>query len=794
MKAAEQRADNNYDADYAAYQRAENMLEVGGRLQKMGFHIDAIRLYRDLMNDNALAAAGQYRGDPHYFTNRARQLLQAPADLSIGDSAATAMELLAPQERQDAPPTLDLLLSVSAGELSQSRVSSLLFTLLDPKKLKPEARPHVRARLKETSETIPEDVHARVFAAYLSLNGGEDDAKARLAEVVGLVEQKPLEEIPAGKRANCAAARGCGRAIGLVAVGARMPVQKDLAREGGMLARCAVEAAKRQLEPNYYRSMLFEWGQIAVANGQKQKAEELWTELLDNVVARPGRSGAQARTGGTNPASTAPAAAPAVPRGRPAPSKIKGSSFRANGSPFRLVAQVKDTKRPAFRGQPVDPSSVLIVGGAPASSVSPAAPSGLIPPLTLSQFQSAMAIAKAAAENDMPALSLRAARVAGRRLANCGRAAERQRSRRIRSRRSRQGYAAASASYNSGWRFDHWHPPESGNENTPQVIAQFAGLSSVWQRKSFPSEDVFRLFMGVVFPPHQPDEIHFYPLTIAANSDPTSVGRMLVEWCVRARREAELKKEVAVRQSRPDGRLAGQVLLVQLGLATRDKTLVEENLTAIGATLATNRLQALVDLACHAALPAFEHDQYARSALPVIDAALSTPGFQESPAMQPLAMKAVRHHLRNKDAEAAQKRLDAYLAGRQGMYARYGGDSAISVQRQDLAAIAAEAARGGLASLALDYLGRMADMPAGRQAEPAAHVPLWHIREELARMPAEQAYALLRDWTLPTENRNVVRLVAAFAAGDILPAHFAKDPPLLLVTAQREKRRAANLA
>ena len=88
--------------------------------------------------------------------------------------------------------------------------------------------------------------------------------------------------------------------------------------------------------------------------------------------------------------------------------------------------------------------------------------------------------------------------------------------------------------------------------------------------------------------------------------------------------------------------------------------------------------------------------------------------------MRPLTMKAVRHYMRHNDQAGTQKRLDAYITSQQPMYARYGGDSAIAVQRQDLAAIAAEAARGGLASLALDYLGRMADMPSGRQAEPRA--------------------------------------------------------------------------
>ena len=152
-----------------------------------------------------------------------------------------------------------------------------------------------------------------------------------------------------------------------------------------------------------------------------------------------------------------------------------------------------------------------------------------------------------------------------------------------------------------------------------------------------------------MFPVQQPEEVQFFPVSIAESSEPTSIGKLLVEWCVRAERATELKKEVALRQSRPDGRLAGQVLLVQLGMATRDRSLAEENLRAIAASLATNRLHAQVDLACHAALPAFEHEQFAGAALPLIDAALSTPAFQNNAAMQPLAMKVVRYHLRNKD-------------------------------------------------------------------------------------------------------------------------------------------------
>jgi hypothetical protein len=74
--------------------------------------------------------------------------------------------------------------------------------------------------------------------------------------------------------------------------------------------------------------------------------------------------------------------------------------------------------------------------------------------------------------------------------------------------------------------------------------------------------------------------------------------------------------------------------------------------------------------------------------------------------------------------------------------------------------------------LALDYLERMANMPLGRQVAPAVQKPLWHIREELQRMPPDEAYTVLRDWTLPAEGRNAVRLAAAFGGDDILPEVF----------------------
>ncbi|MEX2138330.1 MAG: DUF1583 domain-containing protein [Pirellulales bacterium] len=777
LKAAAQRPDSRYDAEYAAYQRAENVLWIGNRLQRLGYHIDAIRLYRDLMNEPGLAAAGQHRGDPNYFVNRTRQLLQAPNEWITGDTAAVAMELLAPQKQQDGAPTLDLMLSVSTGELAQARVTSLLFTLLDPKKLKPEALTSVRDRLKETRETIPADVNARVFGAYLSLHEKGDDGKQRLAEVVQLVEQKPLDEVPEGKRPNARQRAEAAGRLSLWLLARECLAQKELAREAETLARSAVEAARWQLEPNYYRSMLLEWGQIVVRNGDKAKAEQLWTELLDSVLARPQRSGSQTDAGAARPA--APAAAPVL---RPAPARLKSSSsLRSNASPFRLVAQVKSAPRavdvPAPVVVPGVPAPAFGGARAPAAALGrPAGRSELVPPVTMSQFQTAMAIAKMAAENDMHALSLRAVRES---LTGGLPIADPQPTGGLRSgygaaygivsatptlRRTRVGATTGGVFYTT--------TAESGSQSTSQVIAQLSSLSGIWQRQRIPAEDVYKLLAGVVFPARLPEEVLVYPISISENSDPTSIGRMLVEWCVRANRAAELKKDVAARQTRPDARLAGQVLLVQLGLATRDKPLVDVNLGALAETLTKNRLQAHVDLACHAALPAFDHEQFALAAMPVIDAALATPAFQTSAAMQPLAMKVVRYHLRNQNHDKARDRLDGYLAARQAGYARYSGESAIYVQRQDLAAIAAEAARGGLAPLALDYLGRMADMPTGRQGEPAVQVPLWHIREELARMPAEKAYALLRDWTLPVQNRNVVRLVAAFGPSDIVPEAF----------------------
>src|SRR5439155_8679563 len=159
-----------------------------------------------------------------------------------------------------------------------------------------------------------------------------------------------------------------------------------------------------------------------------------------------------------------------------------------------------------------------------------------------------------------------------------------------------------------------------------------------------------------------------------------SLGRLLVEWAMRADRVGELEKQIAARQSSPTDVVGGQVLLVQLGVEQHDAAKVRENLQAIVKQLESSKLTSLSELAAHAAAATLDDPRLIAAAVPLLEKLITAPSPEGHYPSNPQAHSAIailtRHYLKSGDTAAAASQVEHYLQSRHQFYARFGGGDA----------------------------------------------------------------------------------------------------------------------
>ncbi len=318
-----------------------------------------------------------------------------------------------------------------------------------------------------------------------------------------------------------------------------------------------------------------------------------------------------------------------------------------------------------------------------------------------------------------------------------------------------------------------------------EVAQRMRQLSAVWRKRALPPAEVCSLLEALVFPPQRPGDILLYETAVGSEwTNPRSVGRLLVEWSVRAGRTAELAQQIAARKATPNDVLAGEVLSVQLAVAQRDRAAAMRHLAAIDAVLESGQVAALTQAAAHAAGSAFDDPELTDAAAAIFAKIGQAPNFA---ANQPLSVLLANHAIRRGDLASAQAVVERYVSKRQASYANYGNDYGLYLAQQDLAWAADVLSRAGDVATTLAALARFADAPRYRNMEPSITVPAALLVRQARALPAAERYQLLRDWTLPTESRRSVRQVTAADPGQTVPAPFLSpgDPPYEPVAGER---------
>lgn len=390
-----------------------------------------------------------------------------------------------------------------------------------------------------------------------------------------------------------------------------------------------------------------------------------------------------------------------------------------------------------------------------------------LPPLVMSQFNRTIAVAKRAAENGMPELSRYAveeALKAGMPVADAPSTANASTAGMI-------GFVPAPSTRSS-----------SNNSAAHAAMTAVANAAvdvvRLWKGSEYPPEKTYEVLRNVILPESRSGECFIYPLNRdRQDTKVESLGDHLIEAAKAADRIDELKQEVEKRKAKSGSPLMFDILLTKLSMAQNDLPAAKQYLVDIAKELLTVTNNEALELACHVALPAMEHEELSSSAFTIVKMAArsseeANSGNTGSYVPDKLTELVCKHALKNGNPEAVQEHFDNLLVSRQATYSRYGGDYGLYMQRMDLVAFANQAARMGGRELTLNFMGRAYDFEVTNYGSISLTEPLLHSIDYTRSLPPEERYQAWLEWTLPNPNRKTIRSVMERAPRWEVPEQF----------------------
>ncbi len=783
MKYAED--SRGYDPDYLQHMRLAGWASVAGKMAELSLAAEAVAAYGEALNiDRDIAPGSPNYNNREEVVRRCREGISRTLDgIKDDELKGTLDRLLAagkddrakattkganaapsvipvPRKSKKVESAVDLMVLVHPRLLDKARIRSLLAESIGVagKGAVPPERAEQLAAAAGSLESLrkehPDDLSVAIAEALVALGQSDPGRTApALDRLVALVEKTPLEELPEGARANSRQRAQAARQIPLWLVaracGERQPGTDRLRAAADKLRARAIEAARRQADNTAMMAMLREQGEQALTRGDRPDAEGVWSKMLETVISPPRKKLRKLDPG--TPAAAMPSSAPSgrLTAHRPAPSphfphRTLESTARGPRIPVRRISY-QDAPKPQ--------------AATPKARPRPAPGAGL-PILTLDRFEQAMQIAKLAAERDLPELNFRAVREslrAGPPVVPTNANAE-ARTLRLAQRGIDEG---------------------STDPVAPRVVANLVDLERLWEEHHTPPQGVYEVLRIAVMPPGRPAEVFLYapPPSPRALRRTCSAGSMLAAWAVRAGKADELKKAIDERKGQPLAELPAAILTAQLALAAGDDPTAIAALKSLSERLKRDTLRTTAELACHAAMPALDRPrpEVSKAAMDVLDGCAK--GLESNYQPEPLATLLVllaRRQFEAGDIAGARKRLESYMEAMEKNASRYSGDYSLMIRKQHLERVASEYARAGLWTDALTALGRFADAPAYSGGDPPVTDALVRLARRLADTPARERYSTLHDWTMPTKDRRVVRILAAQGTRDLAPDVFAR--------------------
>lgn len=780
LQTALSRRSSGSQADYEAYKKVNTAVQVATQLNRLELYVEALKVYSGLLADEAtLRLADSWNGRTDYYLNIVQNGLTENLKLLKGAEAKDAIgELLIDRKAAGNPgqkaiagdekSVLDLMpyfpttvmasinRSTSSSDTEEmekrSSIHCGLISLLTKLSEDPELQSAIHMRLKELADKHPTDTSVALVRAGMLIQSSDADAAAAIESLIKLMERRPLEEIAPERRPNSRQRKEAAPDILLWIVAKPVLASDAASASGSAIATRALQAAERQDSLASASQILMEWSQLLLKAGRNNEAETQLRHLLEISTIRPKRKTAQA-PGGPRPGPGRPVpqaipvrdgSAEVVPRAKLG-NGIDPQDFKALIATFSLAGLISAEPAAAF------PVSVLGVQDGP---VVPQPAAGnpndvsekkteIIPPLTISQFRIAMQVALVAAENGMTDLSITAVREA---LAGGSPLPDPV----VNNVDGMSGRVRSSPSGEDPSQFDE------------QVALSLKMVIAKWDGDQYPATEVYELLKRLVFPASRPAHILLFPdYSGLRQAAPESIASTLVVWAIRSGQQDELRRMLDER-SQSGSAIKSSVVHVLLDLELKQTSGIADRLNSMKELLSQTPDPESVRLACLAAIPAAADPQLKPEAMPILKLAMMTPaGNQgnEDISLGELDRLVIAWLAEANDLVSMQQHFDAVLAAKQAYYARYSGDYGNYQQWHALANIASQAASVKAIDIALDYMGRTVDQRVDDYNSPSLQVPLAIVVRHWRTVDSQKRYEVWRDWTMPKEGRQTVRLV-----------------------------------
>ena len=281
---------DNHNPGYGSYKRINNAKFIGEKLAKMGFNIDAVLVYRAVIEDKqAFEDAKRWGGNDNEEAIRTGMDKAMEVAIKSKNSAAVMDQLVSAGEgHKPGESAIDLLISVpTAATFREQSVESQLFALIEKLGASKKGLAALDDRVKRLKRNNPDDLSTLLIDSYVNLKFYPEKAADSIVRLEKYFAENPLDEIPEGRRPNSRQRRQAKTATHVWLVSKECLASEEHQQAGQRLARIAVQGAKRQIKKDDVVSILYDWGKADIANDDRAEAEQKWSELLDDVTKRP---------------------------------------------------------------------------------------------------------------------------------------------------------------------------------------------------------------------------------------------------------------------------------------------------------------------------------------------------------------------------------------------------------------------------------------------------------------------------------------------------------------------------
>jgi tetratricopeptide (TPR) repeat protein len=309
--------------------------------------------------------------------------------------------------------------------------------------------------------------------------------------------------------------------------------------------------------------------------------------------------------------------------------------------------------------------------------------------------------------------------------------------------------------------------PQRFSRSKPGVVDKLDELVLLWERTNAPAPAVYEALASCMMPAHRPGEVFLFtntqpedPFDFPSRQQFRSAADHLVRWAVQAGQVEDLRRRLQARLGQPLAELPARVLLARLGLESKNYAVTEEALDWLARRLQKDNLRNTAELAHYAALPALQVPALSRPAAVVLGRVAQPLGgpVGKEPGLS-VYLTLARHYFAAKDLESGQKYLQQYAQSGSQSGSRSNFSVLYSLKNR-LGTVTRECLAAGLRQEAWDYFGRLVDLASAEQEDWSLRSLLPTLLHNLGGLPATERYALLKRWTLPSDNRKGARLFA----------------------------------